>query len=109
MMSIWKSQKAGQSICPRVTDSHRFAIAAQEDTSLEDDKTEHLNVIILDSLSSAKESGRRTRAYDIRLFTRIEYLLFKPNNYHDDIPEELYDLTEQGRMKGGFSELLKNR
>lgn len=94
---------------PRVTDSHRFAIAAQEDTSLEDDQTEHLNVIILDSLSSAKESSIRIRAYDIRLFTRIEYLLFKPNNYYDDIPEELYDLTEQGRMNGDFSELLKNR
>ncbi len=71
-----------------MTDSNQFVVAAQESASLEERQIEFLDSIVLDSLSSVKDSSRRTRVYDIRLFTRIECLRFKPlSNYHDNIPE----------------------
>ncbi len=93
-----------------MTDFNQLIVAPQESASLEERKIELLDSIVLDSLLSAKDSSISTRAYDIRLFTRIECLRFKPlRNYQDNIPEELYDLKEQARMNGASSELFKKR
>ncbi len=94
---------------PRVTNPDHFAIAAKEGVSFEEERIECLNKIILENLPRARERDIRPRAFAIKLFAAIEDFIFEPSDNLVDGPEELYDLTERGRIDGNFGDLLKDR
>ncbi|KAK0209148.1 hypothetical protein DFS33DRAFT_1415441 [Desarmillaria ectypa] len=83
-------------------------VAAQDGTSLEEDQIEYLNRVILNNLPTAKEPGIRTWISTIKLLVRIEDLLFEPMDHPVDEPEELIDLTQQGRIDRYYGEVLKH-
>ncbi|PBL00144.1 hypothetical protein ARMGADRAFT_365979 [Armillaria gallica] len=81
----------------------------KEGASFEEERIECLNKIILENLPRARERDIRPRAFAIRLFGAIEDFIFEPSDDLADGPEDLYDLTERGRMDGNFGDLLKDR